>query len=144
MTCREGTTWDGKLLSEQIVSTLDIGVCPGEFRSITFETSFELKAPRTCVFTTESDDGSGVFVDGALVLDNDLSNTHGAQTKTGTIALGPGVHDLLVKYFNGPGGARLTATLESLSGKPVPISVAGFVDEFVFFVTGPKDAVHVR
>ena len=144
MTCREGTTWDGKLLSEQIVSTLDIGVCPGEFRSITFETSFELKAPRTCVFATESDDGSGVFVDGTLVVDNDLANTHGAETKSGTIALSPGVHNLVVKYFNGPGGARLNATLEDRSGKPVPISVAGFVDEFVFFVSVPKDAVHVR
>lgn len=144
MTCREGTTWDGRLLSEQIVSTLDIGVCPGEFRSITFETSFELRAPRTCVFATESDDGSGVFVDGTLVVDNDLANTHGAETKKGTITLGPGVHELLVKYFNGPGGARLAATLEDRSGKPVPISVAGFVDEFVFFVTSPKDPAHGR
>lgn len=136
MTCREGTTWDGKLLSEQIVSTLDIGVCPGEYRSITFETSFELKAERRCVFSTESDDGSGLYVDGKLVVDNDLAGTHGPETKTGTITLGPGVHNFLVKYFNGPDGARLSATLEDRSGKPVPISVAGFLDEFHFFVTG--------
>jgi hypothetical protein len=135
MTCREGTTWDGKVLSEQLVSTLDIGVCPGENRSITFETSFALKASRRCVFTTESDDGSGVFVDGALVLDNDLTGTHGPETKSGTVVLGPGVHNLLVKYFNGPGGARLSATLEDREGRKVPISVAGFLEEFHFFVT---------
>jgi len=135
MTCREGTTWDGKLLSERLVSTLDIGVCPGENRSITFETSFRLKEPRTCVFTTESDDGSGVFVDGRLVVDNDLQGTHGAETKTGKVDLAPGVHNLLVKYFNGPGDARLVATLVDRAGKPVPISVAGFLDEFHFYVT---------
>lgn len=145
MTCREGTKWDGKILSEQIVSTLDIGVCPGENRSMTFETSFALKTGRRFVFATESDDGSGVFVDGALVVDNDLEGTHGPELKSGAVVLGPGVHTLLVKYFNGPGGARLLATLEDRAGKAVPISVAGFVDEFHFFVPGrapepPADA----
>ena len=135
MTCREGTTWDGKILSERLVSTLDIGVCPGENRSITFETSFTLKAARQCVFTTESDDGSGVFVDGRLVVDNDLNGTHGAETKTGKVDLEPGVHNLVVKYFNGPGDARLVATLVDRTGKPVPISVAAFLDEFHFYVT---------
>ncbi len=135
MTCREGTTWDGKVLSEGLVSTLDIGVCPGENRSITFETSFALREGRRMKFTTESDDGSGVFVDGALVVDNDLGGTHGPETKSGTAVLGPGVHNLLVKYFNGPGGGRLTALLADRSGRDVPISVAGFLEEFHFFTT---------
>ena len=134
-TCREGTKWEGALLSEQLVSTMDIGVCPGENRSLTFETEFELKAPRRCVFTTESDDGSGVFVDGKLIVDNSLEGTHGPETRSGAAQLQPGVHRLLVKYFNGPGGGRLTATLDDPAGKPVPITVAGFVDEFYFFVT---------
>jgi hypothetical protein len=143
MTCREGTKWDGKILGESLVSTLDIGVCPGENRSITFETSFALKSERRCVFATESDDGSGVFVDGKLVVDNDLEGTHGPETKSGMIVLGPGVHHLVVKYFNGPGGARLTATLEDRAGKPVPISVAGFLDEFHFFVSDAAAAARV-
>lgn len=136
MTCREGTKWDGAVLSEQLVSTMDIGVCPGENRSITFETSFALKAERRCVFGTESDDGSGVFVDGKLVVDNDMEGTHGPELKSGTVVLGPGVHTLVVKYFNGPGGGRLTALLENRAGAPVPISVAAFLDEFHFFVSG--------
>jgi len=134
-TCREGTKWEGAVLSEQLVSTLDIGVCPGENRSLTFETEFELKTPRRCLFTTESDDGSGVFVDGKLIVDNSLEGTHGPETRSGAAQLQPGVHRLLVKYFNGPGGGRLTATLDDPAGKPVPITVAGFVDEFYFFVT---------
>ena len=134
-TCREGTKWEGAVLSEQLVSTLDIGVCPGENRSLTFETEFELKAPRRCLFTTESDDGSGVFVDGKLVVDNSLEGTHGPETRSGAVLLQPGVHTLLVKYFNGPGGGRLAATLDGPAGKPVPITVAGFLDEFYFFVT---------
>jgi hypothetical protein len=44
-----------------------------------------------------------------------------------------------VKYFNGPGAARLVATLENAAGRPVPISVAGFLDEFTLFVTQPKE-----
>ncbi|HEX7616740.1 MAG TPA: hypothetical protein VF554_15865 [Thermoanaerobaculia bacterium] len=134
-TCREGTRWEGAVLSEQLVSTLDIGVCPGEDRSLTFETEFELKAPRRCLFTTESDDGSGVFVDGKLVVDNSLEGTHGPESRAGAVELTPGVHRLLVKYFNGPGGGRLTATLDDAAGRPVPITVAGFLDEFYFFVT---------
>ncbi|HEX7579064.1 MAG TPA: hypothetical protein VF580_03625 [Thermoanaerobaculia bacterium] len=144
LTCRGGTKWEGAVLSEQLVSTLDIGVCPGENRSLAFETQFELKAPRKMVFVTESDDGSGVFVDGTLVVDNDLANTHGAETKSGTISLAPGVHTLLVKYFNGPGAARLVATLENAAGKPVPISVAGFLDEFSLFVTRPEEPASGR
>lgn len=144
MTCREGTTWTGAVLSTQIVSSLDIDVCPGENRSLTFEAQFELKAPRRMDFETESDDGSGVFVDGKLVVDNDLANTHGAETKSGTIALAPGAHTLLVKYFNGPGSARLVATLKDAAGRPVPISVAGFIDEFSFFVTQTKEPANGR
>lgn len=140
MTCREGTKWDGPVLSEQIVSTLDIGVCPGENRSVTFETSFLLKAERRCVFATESDDGSGLFVDGALVVDNALEGTHGPELRSGTVVLAPGVHTLLVKYFNGPGGGRLSALLENRDGRAVPISVAAFLEEFHFFVTGVAPA----
>ena len=134
MTCREGTTWTGHVLSEQIVSSLDIGVCPGENRSLTFEAQFELRARRKMTFVTESDDGSGVLVDDTLVVDNDLANTHGAESKSGAITLEPGVHTLLVKYFNGPGAARLLATLDDATGKRVPISVAAFLDEFYFFL----------
>ncbi len=143
-TCREGTTWEGTVISEQLVSTLDIGVCPGENRSLTFETDFELKAARRCRFTTESDDGSGVFVDGKLVIDNSLAGTHGSETRSGAVELQPGVHRLLVKYFNGPGAGRLVATLENAAGQPVPISVAGFLDEFTFFVTQPKERASGR
>jgi hypothetical protein len=134
-TCRTGTNWTGEVLSEQLVSTLDIAVCPGEYRSLTFETQFEIKAPRRCVFTTESDDGSGVFVDGRLVVDNGLESTHGPETRSGTVDLAPGVHTLVVKYFNDAGPGRLTALLEDRTGKPVPITVAGLLDEFSFFVT---------
>jgi len=47
-----------------------------------------------------SDDGSRVFVDGQLVVDNDGRSEDGsAKRKTGAITLSAGYHDLRVEYF---------------------------------------------
>lgn len=56
-------------------------------------------APRDGDYTlgTVSDDGSQVFVDGRLVVDN--GGTHAARLARGAIRLTRGVHPLLVEYF---------------------------------------------
>ena len=54
-------------------------------------------------FATTSDDGSVLFVDGNLVVDN--RGTHGAVTKTGRIRLEPGPHAVLLE-FDQEGGFR--------------------------------------
>jgi hypothetical protein len=137
MTCFEGTSWSGQPLGRQLVPSLDIELCPGENRSIIYETWFELKKARRFAFSLESDDGSGLFVDEKLVIDNDLSNTHGPEVKNATLELGPGLHSMTVKYFNGPGDGRLKLTIQDRNGVATPASVAAFLDEFLFFV---KDA----
>lgn len=136
MTCYEGTTWQGTLLGQQLVSGLDTGICPGENRSMVYETWFDLREKRRFSFSLESDDGSGLFIDGKLVIDNDLSGTHGPEVKRATVELAPGLHSMTVKYFNGPGDGRLNLTLENPKGEPVPVTVAAFLPEFYFFVKG--------
>ncbi|NOZ71071.1 MAG: hypothetical protein GXP38_04030, partial [Chloroflexi bacterium] len=57
----------------------------------------------TYLFATRSDDGSLVYIDDQLVVDN--SGSHGAQDRQGTIELSEGFHDIQVLY-NELGGSR--------------------------------------
>jgi len=84
-------------------------------------------------FATRSDDGSFVWVDGQLVVDN--GGSHGSQRREGSIYLTQGFHDLEVRYFQAggasemsffwtpPGGVEELVPLEYLfpvEGKEVP------------------------
>jgi hypothetical protein len=51
-------------------------------------------------FRLLSDDGSKLFVDSNLVIDND--GTHAPKSKTGGIYLSPGTYPIRVDYFQGP------------------------------------------
>ena len=65
----------------------------------------KLAVPTTGVYTigTRSDDGSFVHIDGQLVVDN--GGSHGAEDRSGQIALEQGFHDIEVRY-NELGGSR--------------------------------------
>jgi hypothetical protein len=65
----------------------------------------KLAVPTAGVYTigTRSDDGSFVFIDGQLVVDN--GGSHGAQDRSGQITLTQGFHDIEVRY-NELGGSR--------------------------------------
>lgn len=52
-----------------------------------------------------SDDGSRVYLDGALVIDND--GLHGMQERSATLTLAAGYHPLRVEFFENGGGAGL-------------------------------------
>jgi PA14 domain len=56
-------------------------------------------------FATTSDDGSWVYVDGRLVVDN--GGTHGPLTRSGQIFLERGPHFVLVEYFQAGGPLAL-------------------------------------
>ena len=59
-------------------------------------------------FYTNSDDGSQLFIDGELVVDND--GLHGAIERKGTIGLHAGTHTFEVRYLEAWGGESLTAS----------------------------------
>ncbi len=56
-------------------------------------------------FWTESDDGSILYIDSQIVVDND--GDHGAEEKTGQIYLQKGFHTFKLTYFNSSGGGAL-------------------------------------
>lgn len=61
-------------------------------------------------FSTESDDGSRLYLDGACVVDND--GYHGAREMRGTRMLDRGYHAIEVRYFQGTGASSLKVMYE--------------------------------
>ena len=58
-------------------------------------------------FSTASDDGSKLFIDGKDVVNND--GNHGVMEETGSVELTAGKHPILVEYYNNGGGFWLDA-----------------------------------
>lgn len=71
-------------------------------------------------FITESDDGSRVFIDGKLVVDN--GGCHIPEEKDGAVELSAGNHEIRVDYFENNGGAscRLKWAADDLKPEIVP------------------------
>jgi len=67
----------------------------------------KIYAPQTghYTFATNSDDGSFVFIDEQLVVDN--GGHHGDIYKEGSITLDEGFHDLRLRYFQVDGGRKM-------------------------------------
>lgn len=70
-----------------------------------FTGKINISATGDYVFTTRSDDGSVLFIDGQLVVDN--NNNQGMTNRTGTINLSAGLHDIQVLHYEGSGGSGL-------------------------------------
>lgn len=66
-----------------------------------------------------SDDGSRLYLDGKLLIDND--GNHGMVEKTGEVQLSAGPHAFLVNYFNSQGGQGLRVEWEGPGVKRGPI-----------------------
>ena len=62
----------------------------------------EIKDGGIYSFKTTSDDGSVLFIDNKLVVNNDGS--HGTQSVEGSVVLAPGFHPIRIMYFQGGGG----------------------------------------
>jgi hexosaminidase len=65
-------------------------------------------------FRLTSDDGSDLRIGGRLVVDHD--GLHGAEEKSGMIALGAGYHPISVRYFQRGGGKARALTVERSDG----------------------------
>ncbi len=59
----------------------------------------------TYTFSTRSDDGSVVFLDGTKIVDNNFFQ--GMTTRSGTVFLTAGLHDIDIGYYEGGGGNGL-------------------------------------
>lgn len=65
-------------------------------------------------FETTSDDGSRMWIDDELVVDND--GGHGMRFRSGRVALREGLHKVRVDYFQGSGGMGLEVWWSSEAG----------------------------
>lgn len=70
-----------------------------EWFSVTISGAFTVSEPGVYRFRLKSDDGSQLFIDNQLVVDND--GIHDAISKRGEIELSEGRHRMLLKYFQG-------------------------------------------
>ncbi len=91
--------------------------------ALRFQGLLEIRREGQYTFYTSSDDGSRLFVNDNLVVDND--GTHPAQEKGATYRLGRGTHRIAVEYINAAGDIALEAEFQGpgLSRQPL----AGFL-----------------
>jgi len=76
-------------------------------------------------FFTNSDDGSRLFIDDSLIVDND--GTHGMVQKSGAAPLAAGLHSIRVLYFEKAGEDRLEVSWRAKAGQKLVIA-----DELLF------------
>jgi hypothetical protein len=74
-------------------------------------------------FYTNSDEDSKLYIDGALVVDND--GLHGTQERSGTLSLAAGKHLIVVTYFEKDGSQVLTVSFAGpgISKKQIPVNL---------------------
>jgi len=105
-----GTEWQGPPVSVQrdfVVTANDIPFS-GELRppySVIWRGKLDIPRPGQYALGTNSDDGSYLFVDGQLVVDN--GGAHGGRYREGVIRLSRGYHDIEVRYFQVDGSQTM-------------------------------------
>lgn len=75
-----------------------------------FKSMLKIEHEDSYNFAVRSDDGSKLYIDGHLVVDND--GDHGVRTKTGSIEMDKGSHTVEVLWFNGGGDGWLDVYIE--------------------------------
>ena len=78
--------------------------------ALVFEGDLAIERPGEYRFHTVSDDGSRLFVDGTLVVEN--GGPHGMVRKDGAIDLDPGKHAFRLEYHDSGGGDGLEVGME--------------------------------
>ena len=76
---------------------------------LVFEGYVEVEKDGIYTAYTESDDGSRLYINGEMVVDND--GLHGRQTRNGQVALAKGYHQVRIEFFENSGGEYLKASL---------------------------------
>ncbi len=82
----------------------------GDFFGFRFRACLNIPTEGVYTFTTLSDDGSKLILDGQEVVDND--GLHAEARVSGSIALSAGQHELEVQYFERTGDANLVVLWE--------------------------------
>lgn len=94
-------------------SGFDLSAKNAEGEKFGFEYRGFIKIPADGIyrFYTASDDGSKLWINNQVVVEND--GLHGMEEESGVVALQAGYHEILVRYFNNTGGNDLKVYWES-------------------------------
>lgn len=92
------------------ISTNNLPLPRQDFVAAVFEGVIDIPMSGEYRFYLSSDDGSKLYINGKLVVDND--GDHGVLTKGGTVPLEKGQQTIRVEWFNGGGGYWLGAFIE--------------------------------
>ncbi len=76
-----------------------------DYFGIRYTGSIHVATGGSYTFYTISDDGSALYIDGVLVVNNDFSQ--GATERSGAVTLTAGMHAIEIRYFEGGGGEEL-------------------------------------
>ena len=101
-----------------------------------YDGCIEITKQGNYIFYTNSDDGSRLYIDGALVVDND--GVHVPRERSGNVNLSIGLHALRVTYFEGFGGETLDVRYQ---GPTIPKQ---FVPVRVLFASGCSSGPNLR
>ncbi len=99
----------------------EMPVIPADGENFAYEYRGFLEVPATDLYTfhLRSDDGSRLWVNQTLVIDND--GPHGSKTVGGSAALAAGKHEVLLRFFQASGGHELGLEWESSRMGKVPV-----------------------
>lgn len=92
------------------VPDLNLLSTPKEYYAVQFSGYVSVPVPGVYTFYVLSDDGSQIFVDDALVADN--NGCHGDLEKSGGKALATGLHRFVVNYFQNGSGQSLQVFIQ--------------------------------
>ncbi|MBW3541851.1 MAG: c-type cytochrome [Planctomycetes bacterium] len=85
-----------------------------------FEGWFHVEHAGEYSFDLRSDDGSKLFIDDKLVVNND--GIHAPETKSGRAKLEQGIHRMVAEVFNLGGGVELEVTIAGPGLRPQPLA----------------------
>ena len=91
--------------------SLDGITTPAHYFAIRFESNIKIDASGKYTFYTSSNDGSNLYIDGQLIVDND--GLHAPVQQSGVIHLEKGMHKIRVDYFQSGGTKALMSFYRS-------------------------------
>lgn len=106
------------------IQSSEVALPRSEQVAVVFETDLMVETAGEYAFFTRSDDGSRLYIDGKLVVDND--GDHGVLEVRGKTELTVGPHALRVEWFNGGGGLWVDAYWQGPGVPKQVLSVANF------------------
>lgn len=102
--------------NHKLVTAIDLaGFENIEHVSLVFKGYFMAEEDGLFEFSTKSDDGSLLYINNKLVVDN--GGNHAAVLRSGMVALKKGWHPITVKFHQGGGGSELTVKFKSPSNE---------------------------